>query len=90
MGKDGYQEHDIRDHRNNGQWQNNRLKRLDPEKYRFKITGVKRETALAYLIDIEGVECWLPKASVEVGVEPGGNYFAVDMPLWLVKKNHLI
>lgn len=65
------------------------LKKSDPNKYRFKVT-VKRETRMAWLLAFDDVEEWVPKTVGEVGIEPGGNYYAVDLPEWFCRKRKLI
>jgi ABC-type iron transport system FetAB ATPase subunit len=71
------------------QWQGKRLAKLNPENYRFRVKVI-RETALAYQANIEGEELWLPKSVCEIGIDPTGNYYAIDIKGWYVKKNNLL
>ncbi len=73
------------------EWKQKRLPKASEENYRFKIDGVvKKETAMSYLVDIDGLDVWCPKSIANVGIEPGGNFYAIDLPEWFCKKNGLI
>lgn len=70
-------------------WKTNRLSKHEPDKYRFKITGVKKETALSYLVQFEDMEHWIPKSLCEIGIEPKGHWYAIDLPEWIAKQKGL-
>lgn len=71
-------------------WQQRKLSKLDPENYRFKIDGVKNETVLAYHVDLEGDVLWIPKSVCEIGIEPGGKYYAIDIKGWYAKSKKIV
>jgi hypothetical protein len=57
--------------------------------HRFIVT-IKRETAKAYIaLTSDGVYC-LPKSQCEVGIEPTGNRYVIDIPDWLVARRKMI
>lgn len=71
-------------------WKQHRLDKSTGTNYRFKIIRVKKEMALAFLIEFEDVELWVPKSICILGIEPGGHYYAIDLPKWFCDKNKLI
>lgn len=74
----------------NNSWKTKQLKRSNSEKYRFKIKNVKKEMALAYLVDFEDTEHWIPKSICEIGIDPTGMFYSIDLPEWAAKKYKLI
>ncbi len=72
-----------------GQWKNHRLKQADKEKYRFRVS-VLFEKVLAYQVKIDDLALWVPKSICEIGIEPGGKFYAIDLPQWFCVKNNLI
>lgn len=55
---------------------------------RFCIESMPTQTGKAYLINIYGVEYWLPKSQVKVGLNHNRVYVA-DIPEWLIKANKI-
>ncbi len=74
---------------NLGKWKCHRLKAADKEKYRFRVT-VLFEKVLSYQVKIDDLALWVPKSVCEIGIEPGGQYYAIDLPAWFVSKNNLL
>jgi hypothetical protein len=70
------------------EWRTKVLKKSDPRLFRFKIT-VKYETRMAWLLIFDDIELWVPKTVGEVGIEPNGQYYCVDLPEWFTTKNKL-
>lgn len=76
--------------RDKDSWKRKELDKCSPDKYRFKIKTVKRETALAYLVDFEDVEHWIPKSVATIGIDPTGMFYSIDLPEWAAKKYKLL
>lgn len=70
-------------------WKNHHLKKLKSDNYRFKVKVVF-ETALAYQIQLDDLTLWAPKKISELGIDPTGHYYAIDLPKWYCEKNKLI
>lgn len=72
------------------EWKNRKLKAAEPDKFRFKITKVLDERVLAFRLEIDDIIEWFPKSHTQIGIDPSGYFYVVDMPEWLAKSKNLI
>ena len=50
---------------------------------------VKRETAKAYLFEIDGDEAWIAKSQIidDPGLSPGDENVTITVPTWIAEEN---